>query len=151
MHVYRIANCKFVHDLSGIGAALYGGRWNNKNTYVLYTAGSRAMALLESVVHIGKMPVTGFCMATIHIPDDSIETYPIHLLPNNWQLNPPPDNIKTIGDKFITENKYLALKLPSAILEEEHNFLLNPAHILFHKVKIIHERAITIDDRFFTA
>ena len=109
------------------------------------------MALLESVVHMGKMPVAGFCMATIHIPDDSIEIYSAHLLPDNWQLNPPPDNIKLIGDKFIAANKYLAIKLPSAILEEEHNYLLNPAHAMFHKVKITHERAITIDDRFFTA
>ena len=147
MEVYRIANCKFINDISGKGAALYGGRWNSKNTYIVYTAESRALALLETVVHIGKMPEVGFCIAGIFIPDNSIEIYKSEMLPDGWDRNPPPDHLKKIGDRFIEANKYLALKIPSVLMPEDHNILLNPAHKDFAKVKIVTTRNIRIDER----
>jgi RES domain-containing protein len=151
MIVYRISDDRYVTDLSGKGAALYGGRWNSKDIYVVYTAESRALALLEAVVHIGKVPARGYSLATIEIPDDSIETYPIKKLPADWQTNPPQDRLKEIGDNFIRAGKHLALKIPSALMMEEHNYLLNPAHPSFKKVKIISQRSIRVDERLFTA
>jgi RES domain-containing protein len=149
MIVYRINNCKYINDLSGKGAALNGGRWNNKDTYIVYTAESRALALLEAVVHIGKVPPGGYCMATIEIPDNSIESFPLEKLPGDWQTNPPPDYLKAIGDYFIKTKKHLALAIPSALMMEEHNYLLNPAHPDFKKVKIISERPISMDERLY--
>ena len=151
MIVYRISDCRYINDLSGKGAAQYGGRWNNIDTYMVYTAQSRSLALLEAVVHIGKVPATGYCMAEIELPDDSIQIFPANKLPVDWMLNPPPDYLKVIGDNFIRSGKYLALEIPSVLMMEEHNYLLNPAHSLFKKVKIIHERGITIDERLFPA
>ena len=149
MIVYRISDCKYITDLSGKGAALYGARWNSKDTYIVYTAQSRALALLEAVVHIGKIPVTGYCVATIDIPDDSIEHLPLGTLPNDWNTNPPPDILKVIGDRFIRSNKHAALEIPSVLMREEHNYLLNPAHPKFQKVKIVTQRAISFDERLF--
>ena len=149
MIVYRITDCKFVNDLSGRGAALHGGRWNSKDTYVVYTAQSGALALLEAVVHIGKVPASGYCMATIDIPDDSISSFPLEKLPSDWTTNPPPDYLRVIGDHFIRSNKYLALELPSVLMMEEHNYLLNPNHPAFAKVKIISQRALRVDERLF--
>jgi len=149
MIVYRISTCRYIKDLSGKGAALYGGRWNSKDTYVLYTAQSRALALLETVVNIGEIPDTGYCMITIDIPEDSIASYPLHRLPEDWTANPPPDRLKEIGDKFIRSGKYLALQMPSALMPEEHNYLINPAHEAFSKIRIVSERPITIDERLF--
>ena len=147
MLVYRIADRKYINDLSGTGAAMYGGRWNSKNTYMLYTAESPALALLETVVHLGKIPVKGFCMATIDIPEDKIQTFKSHDLPSDWFKNPAPDYLKTIGDYFVRTNKYLALKIPSVIIPEEHNYLLNPDFPEFNKVKIINSREVRIDER----
>lgn len=149
MIVYRINNCKYINDLSGKGAALYGGRWNSKDTYIIYTAESRALALLEAVVHMGKVPAAGYCMATIEIPHDNIEIFPVEQLPADWQSNPPPDYLRIIGDHFIRSNKYLALKIPSVLMMEEHNYLLNPNHSEFKKVKIISERPIKMDERLY--
>lgn len=149
MIVYRINNCKYVKDLSGQGSALYGGRWNSKGVYIVYTAQSRALALLEAVVHIGKVPDAGYCIATLEIPDHSIESIPMEKLPPDWAENPSPNYLKAIGDNFIEANKHLALKLPSALMMEEHNYLLNPSHHLFHKVAIVAERPIKIDERLF--
>lgn len=149
MIVYRISDCRYIKDLSGKGAALYGGRWNSKDTYIVYTAQSRSLALLEAVVHIGKVPVSGYCVATIDIPDDSIEVFPLDKLPADWNLNPSPDYLKAIGDHFIKTGKYLALQIPSVLMMEECNYLLNPAHPHFNKVRIAAQRPIGVDDRLF--
>ncbi|NDC41356.1 MAG: RES domain-containing protein [Chitinophagia bacterium] len=72
MLVYRIAKCLFIGDLSGRGAALYGGSWNNRGIPMLYTAGSISLATLEVVVHLKNIVPPDFCRVTIDIPDDSI-------------------------------------------------------------------------------
>lgn len=147
MRVYRISKCNFIDDLSGTGAALFGGRWNSKGTYVLYTSASPSLALLETVVHISNIPPTGYCMLTLDIPADSITEIPVQQLPSSWQLNPPPALLKKLGDRFVKENKSMVLKLPSAVIPEEFNYLLNPAHPLFKKIKVLAKRDIRFDDR----
>ena len=135
-----------------MGAALFGGRWNSKDVYMVYTSQSGALAMLEAIVHIGKVPKPGlYCMATIEIPDDSIETLKLEMLPAEWQNNPPPNNLKSIGDRFIESNKYAALKVPSVFITDEHNYLLNPAHPEFKKVRITSEKPIRIDNRLLSA
>jgi len=147
MEVYRISKCEFIDDLSGTGAALYGGRWNSKGSYILYTAATPSLALLESVVHISNIPVAAYCMITLEIPENNILEIERDDLPSNWQNHPPPSVLKKIGDQFLRENKRLSLKLPSAIMPEDFNYLLNPSHPDFKKVKVINRRTVPIDDR----
>ena len=148
MKVYRISKCDFISDLQGTGAARYPGRWHNKGTYILYTAGSPSLALLESVVHLSNIVVSSYCMVCLSVPEDKIKTVTVAGRPPNWYANPPADMLKNIGDDFIKENKFLVLKLPSAIMPEENNYLLNPGHPDFKKVSIVYTRAIPIDERF---
>lgn len=147
MKVYRISKCKYIDDLSGTGAAIFSGRWHSKGTYTLYTASSPSLALLESVVHISSIIVANYCMICLDIPDDKILEIAIKNLPDNWFENPPPDKLKFYGDSFIAESKFFALKLPSAIMPEESNYLLNPMHKDFKLVKKIYARNIPIDER----
>ena len=149
MVVYRINDCSFINDLTGKGAAMYGGRWNSKDTYMVYTATSRALALLEVVVHMGKIPIQGYCMANIEIPKSSIKTILPDKLPSDWFSNPPPDYLKAIGDDFILASKYLGLQVPSVVMMEENNLLLNPSHPDFKKVKILAQRPVRMDERLF--
>ena len=72
MDVYRISPCRYNSDLSGTGAAMYGGRWNSKGVYVVYTSSTPSLALLESVVHLPAIPREKYCLATIKIPEDKI-------------------------------------------------------------------------------
>jgi RES domain-containing protein len=116
---------------------------------MLYTAQSRALALLEAVVHMGKMPGTRFCLATIDIPDGSMEVLPLSKLPEGWQNNPPPDYLKSIGDRFILSGRHLALSIPSVLMMEEHNLLLNPLHPAFRQVRVVEQRSLNMDDRLF--
>jgi RES domain-containing protein len=147
MKVYRISKCAYVGDLSGTGAALYGGRWNSKGTYLLYTAGSSSLAMLESVVHLSNLPASDYCLIILDIPDNSIEEADVNQLPKTWNQHPPPAMLRKTGDKFVREGKKLALRVPSAVNEEEFNLLLNPAHPDFAKVKVVRSRPIAFDDR----
>ena len=148
MKVYRISKCEFISDLQGTGAARYSGRWHSKGTYILYTAGSPSLALLESVVHLSNIVVASYCMICLSVPEDKIKTIAAEELPANWFVNPPADILKRIGDEFIRENKFLVLKIPSAIMPEESNYLLNPGHPDFKEVTEVYTRAIPIDERF---
>lgn len=86
-------------------------------------------------------------MVCIAIPDDCFTEIKQKSLPSGWFVNPPPDSLKLYGDKFIRENKYFALKIPSAIMPEENNFLLNPNHPNFKKIKVEYVRKVSVDNR----
>jgi RES domain-containing protein len=148
MKVYRISKCEYISDLEGTGAARYPGRWNSKGVYILYTAATPSLALLESVVHISNIAVSSYCMICLSVSEDKIKTIASTDLPANWFMNPPPDVLKKTGDLFIKENKFLALRIPSAIMPEENNYLLNPAHEDFKKITTVYIRTIPIDERF---
>ncbi len=147
MIVYRIGDCNYINDLSGKGAALYGARWNSKNTYMLYTAQSASLALLEAVVHIGKLPTNRYCMATISLPEAAILKLKPEELPKNWYENPAPDLLKKIGDEFVKKGKYLAMAVPSVLMDIEYNYLINPSHPLFGAVKISELLPLRLDER----
>jgi RES domain-containing protein len=147
MKVYRITRCDFIRDLSGNGAAINGGRWNSMGVYVLYTASSASLALLETLAHLRVMPETGFCIACLNIPDESLFEVKDHQLPENWNRYPAPLALQQIGDTFIKEHKYLAIQFPSALLKEDKVILLNPNHKEFKKVRVEYIRNLDIDKR----
>ena len=147
MKVYRISKCTYINDLSGTGAFLWGGRWNSKGTYMLYTAETASLALLETVVHLTTTASTGFCMICLDIPDSPIQELTIENLPRDWATNPPPDALRTIGNDFISKHKYLALKIPSAVMAEDHNLLINPLHQDARKIKVMYTRELPVDAR----
>ncbi|HRN49081.1 MAG TPA: RES family NAD+ phosphorylase [Niabella sp.] len=148
MKLYRISRCEFINDLSGAGAVLYPGRWHSKGSRVLYTASSASLAMLESLAHITSVTRLRACMICLDIPDSApIMELTLDDLPNDWHINPPPDILKKYGDELIVENKFLALKVPSAILFEENNFILNTTNKDFHKIKVIYSRVLAIDER----
>lgn len=147
MIVYRISSCRFIDDLSGRGAAMYGGRWNSEGIYVLYTAGSPSLAMLESLVHFGGRVVGDYCQVALEIPDESIQELRADDLPENWRESPPPDILKAFGNKFIVQGKFLMLKVPSVLVPDESNYLLNPAHPAFEKIRVLVKSKIRFDER----
>lgn len=147
MNVYRISKCAYIDDLSGRGAARFPGRWHSRGTYVLYTAASPSLALLESVVHITTVVKLDLCILRLEIPEQRVQELSPALLPEEWFQHPAPDQLKNIGDRFVKEGAFLALKVPSAVMHEEYNYLLNPAHPDFKNVKVIYSRHVHMDKR----
>lgn len=146
--VYRIANCNYINDLSGTGAAINGGRWNSEGVYMLYTSSNASLALLEILANFHGFPYRyEYCRLKLLIPGEHILEYNAGMLPSNWVEFPPPLALQHIGDRFIAEHKYLALKVPSAVEPEEWNYLLNPAHADFKKIIIEEQKVLSIDKR----
>ena len=151
MEVFRLQNKKFPIVLSGKGASITGARWNSKGTEVIYTAQNRALAMAEVVVHltIATLP-KGFCMVTIFIPDDLlILNLDTKKLPNDWNFFPENTATQKIGDELIRLNEFALIKVPSAVVKGEFNFLLNPHHPDFNRVKIISQEDFPFDKRIF--
>ncbi len=148
MKVFRFSKAKYCFDLSGIGASFYPGRWNRSGRKIIYSAGSRALALVEITVHLpsGIIPKDYFLIDLL-IPDDSIKIITLSDLPTNWKSK--DDITKDIGDSFIAENKYLVLSVPSVIVPFEQNYLINPNHIKMQEVAIISSAIFDIDPRLY--
>jgi RES domain-containing protein len=148
MIVYRISNCNYAADLSGTGARLYGGRWNSEGKAMLYTASSRALAVLEVLVHLNTLIVpNNFCLAEIEIPDNDIVALDETLLPSNWRDISPPLMLRELGDEFLKKREHLLLKVPSSIVPAEYNYLLNPLHPDAIKAKLVNRESFSFDER----
>jgi RES domain-containing protein len=128
MLVYRIAKMKErAVDLSGIGAFLYGGRWNSEGVFMLYTSTHASLAMLEVLVHADESEIPPqLFMSQIEISEPApIYQFPEEELPKNWR---EPDNLslKRLGDRLMREKKYVGFQVFSAVLPSEYNILLNP-------------------------
>jgi RES domain-containing protein len=150
MIVFRLSKSKYSGDLTGKGAEKSGGRWNSKGIPMIYTTASRALCTAEIAVHtpLGYVP-DDYKIITIEIPDNSVQEFNIQDLPANWRSFPHTDSTQKIGNKFIDEGKYLAMKVPSALVQEEYNYLLNTGHRDFNRVKILSTDPFNFDKRLF--
>lgn len=153
MRVYRIEREKYLETtLKGVGAALTEGyRWNSLNTYLVYTAESRALAILEVSAHIDlseDLPTDRFYVE-INIPENiEILELKIDELPENWDSKPPILETQYIGDDFVIQNNAAVLKVPSSIVPPEYNYLINPNHPDSKKIKVISTQLLVFDGRF---
>jgi RES domain-containing protein len=139
MEVYRAAKPKRAKDLSGIGSSLAEGRWNYPGRLVVYTASSPALAMFEKLVHVNlaRMP-SDMCVSTIEIPDKaSITVVREKHLPKGWADDPGPDELRKIGDDWLSKGDTLLLCVPSALSRHQVNYLINPTHKEMSQVKVV--------------
>lgn len=147
---YRIVAPRWAHDaLSGEGARKYGGRWNSPGRALTYLGGSRALAALELLVHLPS-PLSRakpYRIIEVKIPKELIAEYPLKLLPGAWRESPAPSITSVIGDEWLEVCGQLALRVPSVLIPEETNILLNPNHPDFKEVITGEEREFRFDKR----
>jgi len=153
MIVYRIEREKYLATtLQGIGASMSEGyRWNSFNTRLVYTAESRALATLEVSVHLDlseDLPTDRFYVE-IEIPDNiTILEVELKDLPDDWDAKPPAITTQIIGDDFVNDNEAAILKVPSSIVPQEFNYLINPNHTDASRIKVINKTRMSFDPRF---
>ena len=144
MIVYRCSLSKWSKDLSGTGASMYGGRWNNPGTFMVYTAETNILAALEIAIRIPLEQIgKDFVMIGIEIPDD-IEPY-IPKLSKNWYKD--EESTRAIGDQFAKNNSHLIMKVPSALISDAYNYIINPRHALAYHLKLQDAKSILLDKR----
>ncbi|MEQ9402084.1 MAG: RES family NAD+ phosphorylase [Cyclobacteriaceae bacterium] len=146
MILHRITSREHISDLSGTGAMLYGGRWNGKGVRMLYTSENLSLAALETVVNLSgtRLGQNLYCVE-LDFPDNLQLAEP-EKLPKNWNHYPFTSEAVLIGNEFIKKNG-LCLKVPSAIIPSEYNYLLNPSHEDFLKIRTVDARPLILDKR----
>jgi RES domain-containing protein len=148
MQLFRIAKAKYIRDLSGEGAYLYGGRWNSPGTRMLYTASNRALAQIETLVHVSLANLPkDLHIATLSLPDRYIQALDPKRWPSNWDSIVPQQKSQILGDEWIESGLSLAMAVPSAAVKGESNVLINPRHRHIGKLKIEQVEALEYDER----
>ena len=146
MITYRLTTGKFANDISGTGAKLNGGRWNPVGIGVLYTSQFISLAILEILVRASKnTSPDSYTLTSFEIPENSICQIEFKKLKSDWKFD--LSYSQGIGEDFLKGKQSLCLMVPSAIVPQENNFLLNPFHTDFKKIKIIGSELLELDKR----
>jgi RES domain-containing protein len=142
--VYRLVRAERTQQaLSGEGARLYGGRWNPPGVAVAYASESRALAVLETFVHLTlEARAIRFVLYTIELPVRARLTRHDERAPRSLEKS------QRIGGRWMEEEHTLALVVPSSIVPQEKNYVLNVRHSQFANVAVAHE-PFSFDDRLW--
>jgi len=152
MIVFRIERQKHLETtLTGIGASMVEGyRWNSIYTKIVYTTESRALSTLEVSVHLDiseDLPNDRYYVE-IEVPDEIIlQEVNLEDLLEGWDSKPPILTTQTIGDDFINYNEAAILKVPSSIVPQEFNYMINPNHRDASKIKVLSTAKMMFDTR----
>lgn len=150
MKIFRIASSEYIDDISGTGAKLYGGRWNNKGTPLLYCSENISLAILETLVHFDGLTVpNNLELLELDIDEAQIENFSTRKFNTIRKSEDAEFQFKKAGQKWIESQKSLALKVPSIITQGEHNILINPIHKNFKLVKKKRKQKLDLDNRLF--
>lgn len=126
MKVYRLTKTQYAEDLNGTGAKLFGGRWNHIDSSCIYTSESRALSILEYAVNINiDFIPRALSLCIFEIDESQVHSLKEEELPGNWKETPAPKSTKDFGT-LLLQKKYPILKIPSIIIPQEFNYLLNP-------------------------
>ena len=148
MIIYRLATSEYAGDLSGEGAKIYGGRWNPVGVAGVYFSEFISLAILEILERAGRFTTPDtYTLLSIEIPAEAVATVELKKLKKGWQQH--VEYTRAIGEDFMKMKATLALKVPSAIVPQEHNFLLNPLHKDHKKIKIVDRELLQPDKRLF--
>ena len=135
--------------LDGEGARLHGGRWNSEGIAVVYASSTLALAALECLVHVDVEDVPRDLVAmALRAPDDAEETLvAVERLPADWRRVPDHPVCARIGDEWVRKGAALRLRVPSAVVPEESNLLINPGHPRWREVVVESVRRFGFDPR----
>jgi RES domain-containing protein len=149
IRAWRIVESRHAPDaFDGEGASLFGGRWNSPGTRMIYTSSTAALAILEMLVHLNRaLALPSYVLIRCDFDDALVSNIDRSLLPANWRSYPAPPQLQAIGDEWVKSGSSAVLKVPSAVIERESNYLLNPEHQNFSRVKIYDPEPLALDLR----
>ncbi|HUF67165.1 MAG TPA: RES family NAD+ phosphorylase [Longimicrobiales bacterium] len=120
----------------GEGARIFDGRWNSPGVSVVYTAETRALATLEVLAGLGSVSaLKPYVLIPVTFDENLVESFNVAALPARWRESPPTREIQALGDQWAHEGRSAVLKVPSVVIPEESNYILNPAHSDFRLIK----------------
>lgn len=150
MELFRITQEKYADELSGNGARLYGGRWNSEGLFAVYASSTRSLALLETLAHTPAKMLNEkvYMLITLSVPDTlNLEELDRNKLTTGWDAPDTRPMTKKLGDKFLKAKSSMLLAVPSVLIPEELNYVINPLHPEMKKLKLVNKRRINFDSR----
>jgi RES domain-containing protein len=139
---------RIAEAFTGEGARLYGGRWNSPGVAMVYTSATRSLTVLETLVHINPLLPVKYVIYEVEIDGALVENVSAGKLPTGWDAEPPGPASMEIGNRWTKDGRSAVLAVPSAITGET-NYLLNPAHTDFKKIKVGKPEPFTFDSRLW--
>lgn len=149
MRAWRIAKKQFALDRQGAGARISGGRWNSPGIAVIYAGMTPEIAALEKLVHAGDILPADLLLVRIALPENA-SLYLRHEpddLPHGWDALPGSSTAVGVGNEFVSSGIYLGMIVPSAVMPEAENIVLNPNHPAFANIEMTIIRPFEFDIR----
>ena len=149
---WRLINERYAEDaFGGEGARLNGGRWNSPGYWAVYTSATASLAMLEILANADEPELLrSFVMASCTFDESLITHIQVDEIPANWWEPEPPRGLQMIGDEWIRSERSAVLSVPSVIIEHERNYLLNPVHADFKRIKLSLPQPFRLDLRLVT-
>jgi RES domain-containing protein len=144
--IYRLSSAKFPAN-SGAGAATFGGRWNRVGIPVIYASQTASLAALEVLVHYSALP-RDFILTEIQVPENlAVIRWEAKGMPPGWDADVVIPETQDLGESWVRSGKSALLAVPSCVIPREQNFVLNPAHPAFRRVKFLPPISFAFDPR----
>jgi RES domain-containing protein len=132
----------------GEGARRYGGRWNSPGIRMVYTSQSRSLAVLEILVHLNHSTLlSSYVFFSVEFDASLVSSLDRSRLPDDWRSNPAPPGLQILGDEWVRGRHSVVLEVPSAVVEEESHYLINPDHPDFAALAISRSVPFELDLR----
>ena len=151
MRIWRLTASRYVDSaFSGEGTRRIGGRWTPVGYCAVHAAGSIALAVLETLVHVNATVMPAHRVIAVDVPESmSVTTITVGELPGDWRRIPPPSMLGELGKAWLDAGETALMRVPSVIVPEEPNFLINPLHADFSRLEIHPPAPFEIDRRLF--
>jgi RES domain-containing protein len=149
MKIYRLSKTNYIKDLSGEGARLYGGRWNNRGEALLYFSEHLSLCVLELLTRIDyEFLEEDYSFIEVEVPKTLITILnDPKTITEQWRSNPPNSYTQDYGSNWIKKRSSFGLAVPTAVLPLESNILIKPNHKEFYKLKILQTGILDLDSR----
>lgn len=149
MQVWRISKRQYALDRLGSGARISGGRWNSPGVAVIYAGMTPEITAMEKLVHTGHILPADLVLVRLDLPEESslYEHRALADLPQGWDALPGSTSAVDIGNAFVSAGVYLGMIVPSSVMPEARNIVLNPNHPAFAHVGMTIIRPFEFDSR----
>ncbi len=149
LRAYRIVKRRHAASaFSGDGAMQYPGRWNVLGSPVVYASAHVSLAILEMLVHADRASlIPGYVFFEVQFDERLVHAVAPKSLPTNWRDSPAPDSLARLGDDWLRSDRSAVLRVPSAVVPMEHNYVLNPGHPAFSSIRISVPFDLDVDGR----
>jgi len=148
LSAWRLTKTKLLASAwDGQGARKSGGRWNSVGIAVVYASGTLSLALVEVLVHLPSGILPAYSAVRVDFDESMVTAVERAELPANWRDHPPPQETRVIGDRWVAEGNGAVLRVPSVIVPNEFNYILNPSHPAFADISIGEPMPFPFDPR----